>query len=170
LGRGLGLVAVVAASGVVALGLAACGGSSLTSAPKVTVTGARTPLPASPDVGAVYLTIKNDSSQPDELLSVTSTVAAETMVHHDVTTGNTETMIPAGPITIGPGKTLVLQPGGYHVMLMGLNRRLVVGEVIQVTLVFLRAGRITVDVPIVPLVPGASGTSGGTMPPGMHMP
>ena len=133
------------------------------------VTAARTPLPASPDVGATYLTIKNDSSQPDVLLSATSDVASQTMVHHDVTSGNTEIMVPAGPITVGPGKQLVLQPGGYHIMLMNLTRQLAVGNVIHVTLDFQRAGRIEVNVPVVALVPGAA-TDTATMPPGMHMP
>jgi len=151
------------------LALAGCGASTLSSAPKITVSSARTPLPASPDVGAAYLTIKNDSSQPDVLLSATSDVAAQTMVHHDLTSGITETMVPAGPVTIGPGKSLVLQPGGYHIMMMNLTRHLAVGDVIHVTLVFQRAGSITVNVPVVSLVAGDAGDT-GTMPPGMHMP
>jgi len=148
--------------------LGACGSAALTSAPKIVVTSPRTPLPASPDVGAAYLTIKNDSSQPDVLLSATSNVAAQTMVHHDVVNGPTETMVPAGPITIAPGKSLVLEPGGYHIMLMNLTQRLTVGEEIHVTLDFKRAGQIDVSVPVVPLVAGSSADA--TMPPGMHMP
>jgi copper(I)-binding protein len=147
--------------------VAACGGASLSAAPRIAVTAARTPLPASPDVGAVYLTIKNDSRQPDVLLSATSDVAAQTMLHTDVTRGPTELMVPAGPVTIQPGQSLVLTPGGYHLMLMNLTRTLAVGDTIQVTLVFKRAGRIVVDVPVVSLVAGASSD---TMPPGMHMP
>jgi hypothetical protein len=153
----------------VMLALAGCGGAALTSAPKIEVFSARTPLPASPDVGAAYLTIKNESSEPDVLLSATSDVAAQTMVHHDITSGITETMAPAGPVTIGPGKSLVLEPGGYHIMMMNLTRHLAVGDVIHVELVFQRAGSISVNVPVVPLV-GADAGDAGTMPPGMHMP
>jgi copper(I)-binding protein len=159
---------VVCIVGVV-VALAGCGASSLSAAPKIEVSAARTPLPASPDVGAAYLTIKNESSQPDVLLSATSDVAAQTMVHHDVTTGITETMAPAGPVTIGPGKSLVLEPGGYHIMMMNLTRHLAVGDVIHVHLVFQRAGSISVNVPVVSLV-AADARDTGTMPPGMHMP
>jgi len=151
------------------IALAACGASPLSSVPKIVVTAARTPLPASPDVGAAYLTIKNESSQPDVLLSATSDVAAQTMVHRDVTNGITETMTPAGPVTIGAGKSLTLEPGGYHIMMMNLTRHLTVGDVIHVKLVFQRAGTISVDVPVVSLV-GADAHDTGTMPPGMHMP
>jgi copper(I)-binding protein len=161
--------AAVACIVAVVVALGACGASSLSSAAKIEVSAARTPLPASPDVGAAYLTIKNDSSQPDVLLSATSDVATQTMVHHDVANGITETMAPAGPVTIGPGKSLVLEPGGYHIMMMNLTRRLAVGDVIHVHLVFQRAGSISVNVPVVSLVAGNAGDA-GTMPPGMHMP
>ena len=160
--RGLVLVAAVTTI------LSACASAALTSAPKILVTSARAPLPASPQVGATYLTIKNESSQPDVLVSATSDAASQTMVHHDVVNGMTETMVPAGPLTIGPGKSLVLAPGGYHIMLMDLTRRLSVGEVIHITLDFRRAGEIEVTVPVVPLVAGSSVDA--TMPPGMHMP
>lgn len=156
----LALVAIIA--------LAGCGSSSLSAAPKIVVTSPRTPLPASPSVGAAYLTIKNDSSQPDVLLSATCDVASQTMLHLDVTNGSTESMVPAGPITIAPGKTLVLQPGGYHLMLMNLRRTLAVGQTIHVQLVFKRAGTITVNVPVVPLLAGSA--TDDTMAPGMHMP
>ena len=159
---------VVAVVGLMVV-LAGCGGATLSSAPKIVVSSARTPLPASPDVGAAYLTIKNESSEPDVLLSATTDVAAQTMVHHDITSGITETMAPAGPVTIGPGKSLVLEPGGYHIMMMNLTRHLAVGDVIHVELVFQRAGSISVNVPVVPLV-GADADDAGTMPPGMHMP
>lgn len=146
-------LAVVAATTV----LVACGSSkaALSSTPSIKVTAARTPLPASPDVGAVYLTIKNDSSEPDVLLSATSDVSPQTMLHKDVTTGATEEMVPAGPITIGAGQTLVLQPGGYHLMLMNLNRHLAVGNTIHVTLDFTRAGDVSVTVPVVSIAAGA---------------
>ena len=150
------------------IALAGCG-TSASSAPKIAVTAPRTPLPASPDVGAAYLTIKNESSQPDVLLSATSDVATQTMVHRDVANGITESMVPAGPVTIGPGKSLVLKPGGYHIMMMNLTRHLAVGDVIHVHLVFQRAGSISVNVPVVSLVAGVAGDT-GTMPPGMHMP
>jgi len=152
---------------VAALGLAACGGTSLSSAAKIEVTAARSPVPASPTVGAVYLTIKNDSSQPDVLLSATSNVATQTMLHNNVTNGITETMVPAGPVTIGPGKTLVLTPGGYHLMLMNINQHLAVGNTIHLTLDFERAGQINVAVPVVSILAGASED---TMPANMKMP
>jgi copper(I)-binding protein len=148
--------------------LAACGGAALSSGPKIEVIAARSPLPASPDVGAVYLTIKNESSRPDVLLSATSNVATQTMLHREVVTGAIEEMVPSGPVTIGPGQSLVLSPDGYHLMLMNLERHLAVGQEIQVTLVFRRAGRIVVNVPVVPLLSGD--TTGATMAPGMHMP
>ena len=43
---------------------------------------------------------------------------------------------------------MVMGPGGYHVMLMGLNGPLVEGRAIEITLVFRDAGTMTVSVPV----------------------
>jgi periplasmic copper chaperone A len=52
------------------------------------------------------------------------------------------TMRPVGPLPVGPGKPLVLAPGGYHVMLMGLKQPLKAGDSFPVTLTFAKAGAI----------------------------
>ena len=57
-------------------------------------------------------------------------------------------MRPAGPMEIPPGIALELEPGGLHVMLMGLQAPLVEGESFALTLTFERAGAVEVTVPI----------------------
>ena len=57
-------------------------------------------------------------------------------------------MRPAGPIEIPPGAATGLEPGGIHVMLMGLTGPLVEGESFSLTLTFERAGPVEVTVPI----------------------
>jgi copper(I)-binding protein len=47
--------------------------------------------------------------------------------------------------------TFRFTPGHDHLMLEGLNRKLAVGDHVPVTLVFARAGKVTVSVPVVDL-------------------
>ena len=58
-----------------------------------------------------------------------------------------------GGIEIPAGGTIQLEPGGNHVMLMGLKAPLVEGETLPLTLVFEKAGKVDVDVPV--MAPGA---------------
>jgi copper(I)-binding protein len=51
-------------------------------------------------------------------------------------------------IEIKPGATITLQPGSYHVMLMGLKRPLAVGDKFPLTLTFEKAGSVEVTVEI----------------------
>ena len=51
-------------------------------------------------------------------------------------------------VEVKAGEALSLKPGGYHVMLMELVNPLTVGDTIQVTLTFEKAGDVVVDVPV----------------------
>jgi copper(I)-binding protein len=55
--------------------------------------------------------------------------------------------LPEG-IEIKPGATVVLKPGSYHLMLVGLKSVLLPGEVVHLTLNFAKAGPIAVDLPV----------------------
>jgi copper(I)-binding protein len=53
-----------------------------------------------------------------------------------------------GGIALAAGETHMMQRGGDHVMLMGLNGPLVQGETVEVTLVFENAGEIVIEIPV----------------------
>ena len=50
------------------------------------------------------------------------------------------TMRPVESIELPAGKTVKLEPGGYHIMLLDLVKPLEVGEKIELTLTFDKAG------------------------------
>jgi periplasmic copper chaperone A len=93
--------------------------------------------------GVVYLTI-TDTGAPDALTGVTTPVAAEAALHRSFDDHGVMKMRPVGPLPIEPGKPITLAPGGYHIMLMGLNRALKQGDSFPVTLSFAKAGQVTV--------------------------
>ena len=94
---------------------------------------------------AAYLSITNHSAKPDRLLDVESGLARKTELHTMTMTNGVMKMRQVdGGIAIPAGATIHLAPGGDHVMLIGLNAPLMVGESYAVTLVFQSAGKVTV--------------------------
>jgi protein SCO1/2 len=112
---------------------------------------------------AVYLVIRNHSSQDDALLGARSDVAETVEVHRSFMDQGMMRMEPAGRVVVPARGTLTLEPGGLHIMLIGLRRDLTEGTHLTVTLQFERAGPITVQVP----VRAAAGMSGGHSASGM---
>lgn len=105
--------------------------------------------------GAVFLTLHNTGSAPDRLIGAAAPVARVTELHTHLMEGGIMRMRPVEAIDLPPGQTVALQPGGDHVMLIGLTQRLVEGETFPLTLTFAQAGRLAVSVSIAPI--GAMG-------------
>lgn len=73
--------------------------------------------------------------------SMDTTVPAEGDDHGD---GGMMTMREVERIEIPAGTTVTLEPGGYHVMMMDVQRTLSPGDTIEITLTFERAGEVVV--------------------------
>lgn len=61
-------------------------------------------------------------------------------------------------LTIEPGKTVKLAPGGFHLMLFDLKSPLKQGDKVPITLEFEKAGKATISLDVQGL--GAQGPSG----------
>lgn len=141
------------------LGLAACGSDSGTDTASIDVTGAWTRVTAPKQTnGAVYLTISSQDGDTLTQASVPKSIAGMAELHE--TTGSmgsdggsmstTEMdsmkgMKQVDSIPIPAGKTVKLEPGGYHIMLMELVKPITAGEKVPVTLTFAKAGTLTFD-------------------------
>ncbi len=102
--------------------------------------------PAGAKTGAAYIRIENTADAPDQLVSVTSDIAAVTEIHEMSMTDHMMTMKPAGTIEIPPHGAVEFKPHGLHVMLMGLKKPLAEGDAFSVTLTFANAGKVDVQV------------------------
>ena len=108
----------------------------------------RATLPNAP-VGGGFLTIENTGTEPDRLISARSDIAGDTQIHEMAMQGDVMKMRPlADGLEIPAGKTVVLAPGGFHIMFMGLKQAFVEGETVAVTLTFEKAGTVDVVLPI----------------------
>ncbi len=99
--------------------------------------------------GAAYMTLRNTGTDPVTLVGLETPLAMMPDIHETTTDANeVSSMAPAGEITIPPGESVSLEPGGLHAMLMRLQTKMVEGETFPLTLNFADGGTLTVDVPI----------------------
>jgi copper(I)-binding protein len=134
--------------------------------------------PGGARVAGGYLTIENKGSAPDRLIGGSADVAAKVEVHEMATKNDVMTMRPLeGGLTIEPGKTVKLAPGGYHLMMFELKSPLKKGDTLPVTLEFEKAGKVTVSFDVQGIgAPGPGAANSGAapmemkkMPPGAKM-
>lgn len=105
--------------------------------------------PPGAKTGAGYLGLTNEGSTADRLVGASSPAAPKVEVHKMSVEGGIMKMSPvAGGIEIPAGGNVMLAPGGYHLMLMGLAKPFVQGEKVPVTLTFEKAGDVTVQLKV----------------------
>ncbi len=124
--------------------------------------------PGGAKIGGGYLTIENKGSTPDRLIGGSADVAGKVEVHEMAMNKGVMTMRPLeNGLTIEPGKTVKLAPGGYHLMLEDLKGPLKKGEKVPLTLEFEKAGKVTVSFDVEGV--GAQGPAGGSSSSHMDM-
>jgi copper(I)-binding protein len=105
--------------------------------------------PGGATTGAAYMTIDNKSKSADRLTGASSDVAKRLQIHEmKVVNGVMKMREITGGLSLPAGGSVTLKPGGYHVMLIGLNKALKEGEKFPLTLVFEKAGKVSIEVPV----------------------
>jgi hypothetical protein len=120
--------------------------------------------PRGATVAAAYMTLTNNGSTPDRLISGSTRVASRFEVHSMVIEDGVAKMRPVeGGLEIKPRETVELKPGGsYHVMLVGLTQALQQGQRLTGTLLFERAGKVDIEFVVLPIgAPGGGGHRSG---------
>ncbi|RAU22096.1 hypothetical protein CU669_10480 [Paramagnetospirillum kuznetsovii] len=122
--------------------------------------------------GAAFLVINNHGAA-DRLIGAEAAISKTVEIHTHIKDGDVFKMRKVDSIAVPMHGSTELKPGGDHVMFIGLNEALKEGAKVPVTLTFEKAGKITVDVPVMAagaMGPGAGGAvmpgAGGAMMPG----
>jgi len=102
--------------------------------------------PPGAKVAGAFMTIRNQGTEADRLVSASSPIAGLVEIHEMAMEGGMMKMRALKGIDLKPGATVELQPGGYHVMLEDLKQPLKQGEQIPVKLTFERSGVVEVMV------------------------
>lgn len=96
--------------------------------------------------GAVFMTIKNGGSNDDALVGAKTDVAKTVELHETKMDENdVMKMSPVPNIPIPAGGSVTLKSGGLHVMLIDMQKELAVGDKINLTLTFEKAGPMTIE-------------------------
>jgi periplasmic copper chaperone A len=106
------------------------------------------PTPGGVDVSAGYLTITNNSSEPDQLIAASSPRAQRMEIHSMDMSGGVMRMRALETLPIAAGESAELAPGGNHLMFFGVATPFAEGENIPVRLTFTRAGDIDIELPV----------------------
>lgn len=114
--------------------------------------------------GAAFLSVRNESDAPDRLVGVETPAAERAELHTHLEENGIMRMRRIPAIDVPAHATVNLEPGGFHVMLMGLHAPLAEGETFPITLTFEKSGSVRIIVPVqgvaasVPETPASSHT------------
>ena len=109
-------------------------------------------------VAGGYVRITNTGSAPDVLTGAAVPFAKSGERHSMSMEGGVMKMAPLSDgLTIKPGETVELKPGGYHLMFEGLTGAPKAGETVAGTLTFQRAGTVPVTFSLAPIGAAAPG-------------
>ncbi|MDX1296597.1 MAG: copper chaperone PCu(A)C [Sulfurimonadaceae bacterium] len=97
---------------------------------------------------AAFMTIMNSSDKAIDLVEAKSNASKVVELHEHVNVEGMMQMRQIPKITVPANGSTQLQPGGLHVMLIGLNQKLKAGELVQLTLSFSNGETITLDAPV----------------------
>jgi copper(I)-binding protein len=112
---------------------------------KVSISGAWVrPSMMGKDMTAGYMKIKVTGTS-DTLTKVAVPMSiGMAQLHETVMVDGSMSMREVKQVVIAKGATLKLEPGSYHIMLMGLKSPITVGQKVPITLTFKKKGAVTV--------------------------
>ena len=103
----------------------------------ISIEAARLALPpVSGNPAALYFDLRNDGAEPLALSAVTVRQADGAMMHDIVREDGAVRMVDMSPAMLASGQTITFEPGGRHVMVMGLDPAVSAGDMVDVTLRF----------------------------------
>lgn len=97
---------------------------------------------------AAYMTIHNDGDGDCLLTEVDSDRFAHVMLHRSITENGVARMTHEDHILIPAHGDLVLEPGGYHLMMPAPDQRLVIGDSARFVLQFDGGKSVQVEAPV----------------------
>ncbi len=110
---------------------------------------------------ASFMTLKNSEAKDVALVSGTSSVAKAVELHNHISEDGVMKMRQVKQINIPATGSTTLQPGGLHVMLIGLTQDLAEGQEIDLKLEFSDGSNQMLNIPVKKVMNGMKGHSHG---------
>ena len=102
--------------------------------------------PARLPAAAIFLTIENNTDSDDRMIAFRTPLASRSELHTMEMNGDIMRMRRINAYDVAVGGTHVLEPGGDHIMIFGVEEDLVAGESFDGVAVMERAGEIPVTI------------------------
>lgn len=96
--------------------------------------------------GGGFLKLKNGGATADRLVAASAAVADRVELHSMKMEGDVMRMRQVDGIDLPAGGSVALEPGGLHLMFLGLKQPLAAGSRFPLKLQFEKAGEVTVEV------------------------
>ena len=101
--------------------------------------------PPNAKVLAAYMEIHNSGKKPWTLTGVSSPAFDQVGIHRSMMHGNMVHMEHVNELAVPPQASVVLKPGGLHLMLMDAKKPLKAGDQVPMTLTFQNGKKIAVN-------------------------
>ena len=108
--------------------------------------------------GVIYLMLSNRGTGTERLVGINTPVAERAEVHEDVTTNGVMSMALVPELALPAGASVAIEPGRYHIMLIGIKAQLAAGESFPITLTFASAPPLEVSVAVTRTPPKSAST------------
>ena len=105
-------------------------------------------VPPVSKVSAIFGEIRNQSSKNDFLLGVSCEVSKKAQIHLSQKENSVVKMIHQKFVKIPAKSSFAFKKGAYHIMLMGLKRKLTEKEQISCSFSFQNAGEVSLQIPV----------------------
>ena len=97
---------------------------------------------------AAFLSISNQSNKAVKLIAASSDIADRVELHSHMKEDGMMKMRQVKEVIINANSDITLQPGGYHVMFLGLKNELKESQNVNITLYFDNGNEINFDAPV----------------------
>lgn len=97
---------------------------------------------------AAFMVLENDGDAPRSLVAAEAPGFDRIELHQSIEENGVHRMIRQEAIRIPANGQTPLEPGGYHVMLIGIQKPLQAGDEVPIQLTFANGERKQIDVPV----------------------
>lgn len=97
---------------------------------------------------AVYMVLENSGKTDDVMIKAVTSVSKMVELHETKMDDTVMKMVHVGRFELPAGQKVELKPGGKHIMLMGMQKGLAVGDTFTLTVTFEKAGDVELTVTV----------------------
>ena len=97
---------------------------------------------------AVFMRLRNNSDKEHKIINAKGNVSSVVELHTHVNDNGVMRMRKVNEISIPPNSTTELKPGGLHIMLIGLDKGLNVGDKVELEIEFADNSKAVINAPV----------------------